>query len=99
MTHDSPQNHIAIDASAPIAFPSFAPTAPCMIAIAAGTVFPPASLAESVSGIDRIASVSAINNAYPATPDTATERTIPQGAFRRGSDVSSAMCAEASKPV
>ena len=33
------------------------------------------------------------------TPATATDNTIPHGARRRGSSVSSAMCADASNPV
>jgi len=41
--------------------------------------------------------VSAISSAYPATPATPTESTMPHGAVCRGSEVSSAMWADASK--
>src|SRR5579863_730389 len=44
---ESPQNHIAIDARAAMAFPNRAPNAVCRMAIAAGISFPAASLAWS----------------------------------------------------
>src|SRR4051812_44864256 len=43
VTHERPQNHIAMEASAAIAFPNRAPSAVCRIAIAAGTSLPFAS--------------------------------------------------------
>ena len=75
-----------------------APSPACMIAITAGTGSP-ARPWPRTPGMFGIAAVSAISSTYPATPETATESTMPQGACRRGSDVSSAMWAEASKPV
>src|SRR5215470_11381665 len=46
-----------------------------------------------------IESVNAISSKYPTTPETATDITIPHGARRRGSTVSSETLAEASYPV
>ena len=43
-----------------------------------------------------IESVKAINSRYPTTLETATAMTIPHGARRRGSTVSSETLAEAS---
>src|SRR5215831_8675452 len=97
--HESPQNHMAMDASAAIALPALAPSAVFRIAITAGIALPPASLAASTAGMLRIASVKAMRSRYPTTPETTTDRTMPHGARRRGSSVSSAMWAEASKPV
>src|SRR6266540_3366599 len=51
VTHESPQNHMAMEASAAIAFPTRAPSAVSRIAIAAGTALPCASLAESTAGM------------------------------------------------
>ncbi len=62
VTQDRPQNHIAMEASAAIALPNFAPSAVWRIAMAAGTGLPSASLALSTSGIERIARVKAINS-------------------------------------
>src|SRR6185436_18169756 len=95
----NPQNHIAIDASADMELPTFVPNPDCMMAITAGICWPCASLACSTAGMLGIAPVSAISSTYPATPETATDSTTPQGACLRGSAVSSAMCADASKPV
>jgi hypothetical protein len=46
-----------------------------------------------------MASVTTSSITQPTTPLTATESTIPQGATRRGSTVSSVMWALASYPV
>ena len=88
---DSPQNHMAMEASAAMAFPILAPNACCITAIAGGIAFPPTSFACSTSGRLRIARVKARINAYPTTPDTATESIMPHGALVRGFSVSSAM--------
>lgn len=96
VTDAKPQNYIAIETSAAIVFPNFAPSDVCKIAIAAGIAFPPASFALKTSGILRIPSVKAKIRAYPLTPATATAMTIPHATVRRGSPVSSAICAEAS---
>src|SRR6202140_4599665 len=94
-----PQNHIA-----KIVNPSTAPTARSpsdvrTIVKTAGIGFPPESLAVRMPPTFGMAQVRESIRRYPKTPETATDVTIPQGARRRGSIVSSATCAEASKPV
>ena len=59
--HARPQNHMAIDASAAMALPAFAPSACCRMAITAGIWLPCASLAPSTPGMLRMASVRASN--------------------------------------
>ena len=45
------------------------------------------------------ASTTAPSKIQPATPDTRTDRTMPQGTLLVAPMVSSAACADASKPV
>src|SRR3974377_2212240 len=93
---ESPQNHMAIAASSDVAAPAEGPR-PCRrIAITAGILLPPASLAPSAAGTLRIATVRANSNRYPARAETTTAFTIPQGTRRLGSIVSSAVWADAS---
>src|SRR5580693_389456 len=93
---DKPQNHIAITANHDIAPPAREPSALVRIRIGTGSSAAPAA---SIAGRSRMASVSANSSTYPTIADTATDSTIPHGACLRGSCVSSAVCAEASKPV
>src|ERR1035438_8098683 len=92
---DSPQNHIAMTASHDMAPPARGPKALVRIRIGTGSSFAPAC---NIAGRSRIASVSAKRSTYPTTADTAADSTIPHGARRRGSYVSSAGGADASKP-
>ena len=89
VTLERPQNHIAAIAIRTSPFPSRAPSALVstkMNGLSAMTAF-------SRSPIE---SVTASSSAYPATPLTATDKTIPHGALRDGSCVSSLTCALAS---
>src|SRR5262245_21939015 len=96
VTADSPQNHIAIATSAENRLPARSPKAPIRIAITAGMELPLASVALSAPLMSLIESVRAISSKYPTTLETATDMTIPHGARRRGSTVSSDTLAEAS---
>src|SRR5229473_128931 len=92
VTLERPQNHIAAMAMQTSAFPSRAPSpmvSTWMNGLSAATAAPR-------SPMER---VTARSSAYPAMPLTATERTMPHGALRVGSCVSSLTWAEASYPV
>src|SRR5436305_15108322 len=71
VTQASPQNHIAMEASAAIAFPNLAPSACCKIAIAAGTVLLLASFAEYTPGNYWKSRVSAVRCVDSYNRDTA----------------------------
>src|ERR1700719_442788 len=94
-----PQNHIAEIVNPRTAVTARSPSDVRTIAKTAGMGFPPESLAVSTRPTSGMAQVRERIRRYPKTPETATEVTIPQGARRRGSIVSSATCADASKPV
>src|SRR6202162_898391 len=94
-----PQNHIAKTVTPRTAPTAGSPSAVRTIVKTAGIGFPPVSLAVRTRPTSGMAQVRERINRYPKTPETATDVTIPQGARRRGSIVSSATCAEASKPV
>src|SRR6516162_2498254 len=93
---ESPQNHMAMAASSDTAPPAEGPRLCWRIAITAGILLQPASLAPSAAGTLRMARVIANSNRYPARAETTTAFTIPQGTRRLASTVSSAAWAEAS---
>src|SRR6267142_59916 len=92
VTLESPQNHIAANATQTRAFPRTGPNPP------RSTKMKGLSAARAAWRSPML-SVTASSIAYPATPLTATARTMPQGALRDGSWVSSLTCALASYPV
>src|ERR1700722_12868353 len=95
----SPQNHIAniVRTSTPRA--ARAPRADWTIVRTAGSLLPLESSYCKILLKSGIARDKERTNRYPKMLETTTEITIPQGACRRGSKVSSAMWADASKPV
>src|SRR5262249_57284273 len=64
VTADSPQNHIAIAASAENRLPARSPSAATRITITAGSEFSPAALPLSVTSKSLVAYVQAIQSRY-----------------------------------
>src|SRR3954470_10980509 len=92
VTLDSPQNHIAAMATRTRALPSCAPSAPRRTKMNGLS-------AAIAAGRSPMLSVTASSMAYPARPLTSTASTIPQGALRDGSCVSSLTWALAAEPL